>query len=265
MAREVRTDLDMLSTNRLLNLPDPSAAQHAATKAYVDSAVEGINWKDSVRVATSANVNLAAPGANIDAIAMVAGDRFLAMGQTTASQNGIYVWNGAATPATRAADMNSAAEVEQATVTVEEGTSAGATFRQTAVNVTLDTTSLAFTSFGTSSPAASETTAGIAELATQAETDAGTDDARMVTPLKLKTSPFAHKGFAATFGDGSATSYNIDHNLNSFDVSVEVVKTGGNRDTVICDVQRTTVNRVVVVVSPAPTTNTLRALVTKVA
>lgn len=34
-------------------------------------------------------------------------------------------------------------------------------------------------------PAASETQAGIAELATQAETDAGTDDARIVTPAKL--------------------------------------------------------------------------------
>jgi hypothetical protein len=36
-----------------------------------------------------------------------------------------------------------------------------------------------------STPPASETTAGIAELATQAETDAGTDDLRIVTPLKL--------------------------------------------------------------------------------
>lgn len=41
---------------------------------------------------------------------------------------------------------------------------------------------------GTSDPA-SETTAGIAELATQAETDAGTDDARIVTPLKLASFP----------------------------------------------------------------------------
>lgn len=36
-------------------------------------------------------------------------------------------------------------------------------------------------------PPASETVAGIAEIATQAETDAGTDDERIVTPLKLKT------------------------------------------------------------------------------
>lgn len=39
--------------------------------------------------------------------------------------------------------------------------------------------------------AASETQAGVAELATQAETDAGTDDARIVTPLKLATTTVA--------------------------------------------------------------------------
>lgn len=39
---------------------------------------------------------------------------------------------------------------------------------------------------GSASPA-SETVAGIAEIATQAETNTGTDDERIVTPLKLKT------------------------------------------------------------------------------
>lgn len=38
-----------------------------------------------------------------------------------------------------------------------------------------------------SPPAASETVAGILELATQAETNTGTDDLRAVTPLKLQT------------------------------------------------------------------------------
>ena len=38
-----------------------------------------------------------------------------------------------------------------------------------------------------SGSAASETVAGVAEVATQAETNAGTDDARMVTPLKFQT------------------------------------------------------------------------------
>lgn len=36
MAKAVKSDLDMESTTRLLNLLDPALAQHAATKNYVD-------------------------------------------------------------------------------------------------------------------------------------------------------------------------------------------------------------------------------------
>lgn len=251
-SRQQLVDLDFSSVAKPINVPTPTAAGDAANKAYVDSAVEGLSWKDSVRVASVANINLAAPGAAIDGISMAVNDRFLAKDQTTASQNGVYVWNGAATPATRAADMNSAVEVEQACVTVEEGTSAGATFRQTAVNVTLDTTNLAFTSFGTSAPAASETTAGIAELATQVETDAGTDDLRIVTPKKLKDSKLFNKGVPFIIGDGSATSFNCDHNLNTRNVQVSVFRNSGNYDEVNVEIQRPTVNRVTVLFNTAP-------------
>lgn len=54
-----------------------------------------------VRVASTAAINLAAPGANIDGIAMVAGDTFLEKDNATLANRGIYVWNGAAVPATR--------------------------------------------------------------------------------------------------------------------------------------------------------------------
>lgn len=47
------------------------------------------------------------------------------------------------------------------------------------------TTTQAIADLGGGGSAASESTAGIAELATQAETNTGTDDARIVTPLKL--------------------------------------------------------------------------------
>jgi hypothetical protein len=258
MATSVLRDLDFGSAARITNLPDGVGAQEPATVAQLNAAVEGVNWKDSVRVSTQGNLNLASPGATIDGISMVSGDRFIARLQTAGAENGIYIWNGAATPATRSLDMNTAAEVEQAITTVEEGTNAGVSYRQTVVNVTLGTTSLSWTVFGASAGAASETSAGIAELATQAETDTGTDDLRIVTPLKLSTSPWASRKFTANFGDGSATSFAITHNLNSFDVDVEIFRNSGNKDTVIAEVQRTSVNAVTILTSVVPTANQYR-------
>jgi hypothetical protein len=261
MAKQVLSDLDFNSVAKIINLPDPIAAQHAATKAYVDSAIEGLAWKDSVRVSTQANLSLASPGATIDGVTMTVGDRVLVRSQTTASQNGIYIWNGASTPATRSLDAGTAAELEQAVTTVEEGTSAGASFRQTSINFTLDTGAVAWTSFGTSAGAASESTAGIAELATQSETDTGTDDARIVTPLKLATWSNRKLKFSQDIGDGSATQFTITHNFNTRDVQVEVFRTSGNYDTVIVDVDRTSVNAVRLTFAAAPTSNQFRVVV----
>lgn len=261
MSKPIHTDFDFQSANRVRGLLDPALAQDAATKAYVDASVEGLAWKDSVRVAATTNINLAAPGATIDGIAMAANDRFLAPAQTTGADNGIYIYNGSATPATRALDMNSAAEVEQAVTTVEEGSSAGSTFRQTAVNVTLGTTTLSWTAFGTSAPAASTTTAGLIEIADQTEVDAGSDSTRAVTPQGLANWSGRLKKYSANVGDGSATLFQIDHNLGTRDVTVEVYKTSGNYDTVLCDVTRPTANRVTLTFGSAPAASAFRVVI----
>lgn len=261
MAKAIHSHLDFQNVVRIQNLPDPASAQEPATRAYVDSAVEGLAWKDSARVATTANLNLASPGASIDGITMVANDRVLVRAQTLPAENGIYLWNGAAIAMTRAADCNSAAELEQAVASVEEGTNAGSTFRQTAVNFTLGTTAIAWTPFGVVAPAATETTAGIAEVATQAETDALVADNVFVTPLKLGAWSNRIKKVSANFGDGSATQYDITHNLNTFDVHVAVFRNSGAEDEIICDIGRPTVNVVRLNFVAAPSSNQYRCVV----
>lgn len=261
MARKFFTDLDLQSVSKVINVPAPTAAGDAVPKSYVDSAVEGLAWKDSARVSTQSNVNLSSPGATIDGITMASQDRVLVRNQSTQSQNGIYIWNGAATALTRSLDASTFAELEQAIITVEEGTDAGTTWRQTQINGVIDTNNVIFSSFAAAAPAASETTAGIAEIATQAEVDAGTDDARIITPLKLATWSGRIRKYAASFGDGSATSYVITHNFNTRDVTVVVFPNSGTYDDVEVDVGRTSVNAVTLVFATAPSSNAYRAVV----
>jgi len=261
MARKFFTDIDLQSTSKVVNVPAPTAAGDAVPKSYVDSAIEGLSWKDSARVGTQSNLNLSSPGSTIDGVTMASQDRVLVRNQSTQSQNGIYVWNGSAVAMTRSLDASTFAELEQAIITVEEGTDAGTTWRQTQVNGTIDSSNVLFTSFGASSPAASETTAGIAEIATQAEVDAGTDDARIITPLKLANWSGRLRKVSSSVGDGSATSYTVTHNLNTRDVVVRVFPNSGQYDDVEVDVQRTSVNAVAVVFATAPASNAYRVVV----
>ena len=106
MARKFFTDLDLQSVSKVINVPTPSAAGDAVPKSYVDSAVEGLAWKDSARVSTQGDINLASPGATIDGITMASQDRVLVRSQTAPAENGIYVWNGAATTMTRSLDAS---------------------------------------------------------------------------------------------------------------------------------------------------------------
>lgn len=260
MARKIFADFDFQSVSKVINLPSPSASGDAAPKSYVDSLVEGLAWKDSCRVATQANINLSSPGATIDGITMASQDRVLVRLQSTASENGIYVWNGSAVAMTRALDASTFAELEQAVTTVEEGTSASTSYRQDQVNGTLGSSTISWVTFGTAAPAASETTAGIAELATQAEVDAGTDDLRIITPLKLATWSGRIKKYSVSIGDGSATSYTVTHNLASRDVHVTVYN-NSSYDEVIADVTHTTTNTLTIVFATAPASNAYRVVV----
>lgn len=120
--------------NRVVNVATPTLATDAANKAYVDNSRAGLaGVKDPVRVVAGGNVNLSAPGAQIDAVTLTVGDRFLAPVQNTGTENGLYVFNGAASAATRATDADGVGEIQDGTmVAASEGSRAGFQYIQTA-------------------------------------------------------------------------------------------------------------------------------------
>ena len=128
----------------------PSNAADVATKSYVDATKQGLDVKDSVRVATTANITIASDlnvGDSIDGVTLADGDRVLVKNQSTGSENGIYT--AGASPA-RAADFDENSEVTAgAFFFVEEGTvNADSGFVvSTDDDITVGSTAIAFTQF----------------------------------------------------------------------------------------------------------------------
>ena len=71
------------------------------------------------------------------------------------------------------------------------------------------------------------------------------------------------KAFKASIGNGAALSYTVTHNLNSFDVIVQLYD-ASSYDTVYADVVRTSANVVTVNFTTAPTTNDIRVLIQEI-
>jgi hypothetical protein len=121
-------DITLSGGGELLGLPSTPSSTGAASKEYVDAVVQGLDLHESVVVRANANVSIATPGSSIDSVSMTSGDRFLADTQTDPTEDGLYVWNGAAVAATRATDWPVGYSAAGAFVFVEEGTDADSGF-----------------------------------------------------------------------------------------------------------------------------------------
>ncbi|MEM4248350.1 MAG: hypothetical protein QXH80_03705, partial [Candidatus Nanoarchaeia archaeon] len=130
----------------VLPASDPTSSDQAVRKAYVDNMVNGLSWKNSVKVATTEDwvLNGTDP---VDGTAISVGDRVLVKNQATASENGIYIvdvndWS-------RATDMDAGTEVPNSAVFVEKGTTNGDTAWVCTTNapVTIGTTAINFVQF----------------------------------------------------------------------------------------------------------------------
>jgi hypothetical protein len=133
----------------------PALAQLVAVAQYVVNVASGVAnaYFTPVRAASTANINLSAPGAAIDGVTMAVTtprERFLAKDQSTPSQNGIYDYNGSGVAATRSTDADANAEwVAGKAVAINEGTTwADSVWLVTNDGaITVGTTALAFARF----------------------------------------------------------------------------------------------------------------------
>lgn len=308
-------DVD-LNSHKIVNLAAPTGASDAARLSDVNAVREGLAFKDSVRAATTANGTLASAyenGDTLDGVTLATGDRILLKNQTAGAENGIYTVNASGAP-TRATDADTGAEILGAVVPVEEGTVNADTMWMLTTNaaITLGTTSLSFSQFGTglATPVSvanggtgdstltahgvllGEGTSAVAITAAGATgtvlrgagasadptfgaVNLGTDVTSTLpvanggtassTAAAARTALGTVGAFAATIGDGVATSIDVTHNLGTRDVQVQCWKNASTWDLVYPDVQAATTSKVTLIFATAPATNAYRVVVMAIA
>jgi hypothetical protein len=256
VAKKILTGVDN-SNQRLINVASPSSGTDATNKTYVDNLIEGLSYKTAVRAATTANGDDATAfedGDTVDGVTLATGDRLLRKDQTDASENGIFVVQASGAPV-RAADANTAAELNRATVKVIEGSvNAGKQFTQATVDPVVDTDDLVWAESGggqtyTADGEGIEVSsnefsleldgntlqksssglrigsgaagAGLVEASGVLAVGAGTGITVAADALAVDTSVVARK-YSALVGNGSATSFNLTHGLGTQFLSVTI-------------------------------------------
>jgi hypothetical protein len=290
----VPTSAVAFNAQKITGLADPTLAQDAATKNYVDGVAQGLDVKQSVRAATTTAGTLATSfinGSVIDGVTLVTGDRILIKNQATQTENGIYTVNASGSP-TRATDMDANTEVAGAFTFVEEGTTLADTGWVCTANapVTLGTTNIAFTQFsGAGTYSASNgvlltgnnftfaplstgglqtasgggsvklpTNSGLVTDSTGLYVGAGTGIVVSTGTVSIDTAVVARK-YSTTLAT-SATSYTVTHSLGTLDVHVQVYTIADGSE-VMVDNLRATTNTVTLNFSVAPSANVYRVVV----
>jgi phage-related tail fiber protein len=201
-----------MNSQRITNLAAPTADSDAATKGYVDAARQGLDVKDSVRAATTANITLSGTQ-TIDGVSVAVGNRVLVKNQSTASQNGIYVVASGAW--TRATDFDSSDKVTPGAFTfVEEGTLNADTgwVLTTDGTITVGTTALAFVQF--SGAGQLDAGAGLTKTGNTIDVGAGTGiavaaDTVGLTGQALALHNLATNGIFVRTGAGTVTARSV--------------------------------------------------------
>lgn len=272
-----------MNSKKITGLADPVSGTDAANKNYVDNAVAGFTWKNSVKCATTGNITLSG-NQTIDGFSVTAGMRVLVKNQTTASQNGVYV--SSASSWSRSTDLDAWAELVSAAIFVEQGATqadtawvctndAGGTLGTTAVTwvqftgaaqviagdglvkvgntISVDTDGMTITTESNKLKAKLQTNGGIAYSNGMYVVVDGTTIELVGGALAIK-SAFKHQKYTSQItGNNSTTSFTITHNLGTKDVLINVYEDSTGYD-IVTLTERDTINSIKVHFKVAPAT-----------
>jgi hypothetical protein len=289
------------NNQKITNLATPTSSGDAANKAYVDAVSEGLHVHAAARVYVATNIDLSTAleaGDVIDNITLVAGDRVLVNGQSTQSQNGIYVVQ-ASGAAVRATDFDTPTEVKSGDfIFVSAGTNyANTGWVQTLSPATIGSDPISFTQFsgagtylagdglslnGSTFSVDVTPTSGNASLTNTGgavEVKVNTNDGLEVTASGLginngtgltfsggalvfdTANGYGTRKLAFGVGDGTATSYTVNHAMATRDVTVHVYENASPYAQVEADVEHTDSNNLTIKFATAPTSNQYRVVV----
>lgn len=269
-----------LASQQIKHLADGAANDDAATYGQLLALVNGAIWKDAAQVASTANLDLAAPGASIDQVALSNGDRVLVKNQTDPTENGIYVWNGATSTMTRASDADGTGELDPGSaVFVLDGTVNSATAwivaDQGTTPIDPGTDDVVWTQFGaggtlysagdglqligTTFSVEPDPAGGLLAAASGVSVKPGTGIVVDENGVSVDPAAFVRK-FAQDIGNGTLTSIAVTHGLGTRDVTVAIYDNATFAE-VETDVVHTDANTVTLNFATAPATGAYRVVV----
>lgn len=210
-----------MNGQKITGLADASAGTDAAAWGQVLALINNQVFKQSVRVATTANIASLAGGApnSLDGVSLAANDRILVKDQTTGSQNGIYTVTTLGTGSngtwTRATDADVSAEVTSGIIVpVEEGTANADKLFMLTTNdpITLATTALTFSAYGASTGEIGVAGAGLTKTGSTYDVGAGTGIVVNANDVAIDPAVVA-RVVRGTVPSGGSASINITHGL----------------------------------------------------
>ena len=235
------------NSNRIVDVSNPTSANDASNKTYVDSVAQGLAIKTACAAATTADlsgtynngtngvgatITIAADSiAVLDGVTLQVGDRILVKNQTNLVENGIYTYTNTST-LTRATDADTTAELSAGTFFfVQSGTLGGDNgFVQTEIVNNIGSganSNIKYTQFS----GAGQIVAGAAITKTGNQLDIGVDDSSIevtADALNVKALGITNAMLAGSIANAKLANSSVTINSQSLALGASLTLNADN-------------------------------------